>query len=301
MSWLPDGFTARGATREDVDLLLELVSAAEVHVDGVAEVDRHDVEMGFGRVGFDPAADCMIVLEGDLPVGWAEVHRGRAEADVRPTHSGRGIGTALLGWTERRARELGGASVEQVVSDHNLDAARLFRSNGYEPLWTAWILEIAFDEPPPVHLPPDAIAIRPYEPSSDERATYRLIDDAFTEWEGRESMAFEEWAAFVTRHGSFSPQLSRLAFDGDELVGAALSFDYQQDEEGWIQQVATKATHRHRGIARALLSEVFADFSRRGKRRCGLSTDSRTGALGLYERVGMRVRRSYTRYAKKLP
>jgi len=32
----------------------------------------------------------------------------------------------------------------------------------------------------------------------------------------------------------------------------------------------------------------------------GVSTDSRTGALGLYERVGMRVVRRYTRYTKHL-
>jgi hypothetical protein len=31
-----------------------------------------------------------------------------------------------------------------------------------------------------------------------------------------------------------------------------------------------------------------------------LSTDSRTGALGLYEHVGMRIVRSYTHYAKEL-
>ena len=32
----------------------------------------------------------------------------------------------------------------------------------------------------------------------------------------------------------------------------------------------------------------------------GVSTDSRTGALGLYEKVGMRVVRQYTRYRKRL-
>ncbi|HEX6230425.1 MAG TPA: GNAT family N-acetyltransferase [Actinomycetota bacterium] len=297
---LPDGYRARGATPEDVDVLLELVAAAEEHMDGVSEVDRHDVEMGFGRAGFDPATDCVIVLDDDLPVGWADVHRERAEADVRPSHHGRGIGTALLAWTERRARELGSTWVGQTITDANTAGAELFLANGYGVRWTSWILEIAFDEPPPVHLPPPGISIRPYDPATDAHATHRMIDRAFTEWEGRDPMPFDEWAAFVTRHGSFSPELSRLAFDGDELVGAALSFDYRQDEEGWVQQVATKATHRHRGIARSLLSEVFADFYRRGKRRCGLSTESRTGALGLYERVGMRVRRSYTKYTKSL-
>ena len=38
----------------------------------------------------------------------------------------------------------------------------------------------------------------------------------------------------------------------------------------------------------------------RGDRVCGLSTDSRTGALGLYENVGMHVTRSYTNLTKAL-
>ena len=54
------------------------------------------------------------------------------------------------------------------------------------------------------------------------------------------------------------------------------------------------------GIARALLQSVFAAYHATGRRRVGLSTDSRTGALTLYERIGMRVRRTYTSWAKDL-
>lgn len=297
---LPDGYSARPATRADVPIVFDLVAAAERHHDGVVEVAVDDVEMDFGRVGFEPGRDCVVVLAGDRAVGWANVHKERAEADVHPSHHGRGIGTALLRWTEARAREVGSPTVAQTVTDHDASAAELFRANGYEPAWTSWILEIAFDHPPPEHLPPEGVAIRPYDPDVDEQASYRLIDDAFGEWEGRTTLPFEEWAAFVIRHNAFSPELSRLAFDRDELVGAALAFDYGEGREGWVQQLATRATHRHRGIGRALLYAVFRAFYDRGKTSSGLSTESRTGALGLYQRVGMSVRRSYTRYSKSL-
>jgi hypothetical protein len=49
-----------------------------------------------------------------------------------------------------------------------------------------------------------------------------------------------------------------------------------------------------------LLRTSFGWFFDRGRRIAGVSTDSRTGALGLYEKVGMRVVRQYTRYAKRL-
>jgi mycothiol synthase len=58
--------------------------------------------------------------------------------------------------------------------------------------------------------------------------------------------------------------------------------------------------HQGRGAGRALLDESFRVFRARGHRACGLSTDSRTGAIGLYEHVGMHVRKSYTHRAKRL-
>jgi mycothiol synthase len=298
---LPEAFTQRAATAADVDAITELISACEAHDTGNVEIDRDDVVAGFGRDGFDPARDTILVHDGDALVAWAEVYRNRAEADVRPTHRGRGIGTLLLAWTEELARSHGEGKVSQTVTDANAGAAALFGARGYEPTRTAWLLEIRFDDasPPPPDLP-DGISIRPYDPSGDELAVYRLIDDAFSEWEGRDPIPFEEWAPYVIRHPSFSPEMSPLAFDGDELVGAVLSFDYASLDEGWIHQLATKATYRHRGIARALLRTAFRAFQERGKRRTGLSTDSRTGALSLYERVGMSVRSSYTRFTRVL-
>jgi ribosomal protein S18 acetylase RimI-like enzyme len=154
------------------------------------------------------------------------------------------------------------------------------------------------DAPPEVTAPP-GISIRPYR-GDDAEAAYRVIEDAFNEWPGRQPTKFEGWSAYVLGHAAFAPDLSRLAFDGDELVGVALCNDYEGQDEGWVPQVATKATHRHRGIARALLQSVFVAFHATGRRRVGLNTDSRTGALTLYERIGMRVRRSYTSWAKDL-
>lgn len=298
---LPDGLRHRQIGPGDVDILTELIAACEAADDGAAEVDRTDVEMTFGRDGFDPATDGVLVLEGETAAAWGNVYRERAEADVHPAYRGRGIGGAVLRWTEKRARELGAPKVGQTVTEANLGAGALLRAHGYGPTQTAWQLEIAFEDgPPPTPDPPEGIQIRRYDPSRDEHAAYRLIEDAFNEWPGRSPLSFEEWAPYVIRHGAFSAALSRLAFDGDELVGAALSFDYPGVDEGWIHQLATKATHRHRGIARALLHAAFGAFHERGRRRCGLSTDSRTGALTLYERVGMHVRRSFTRYTKTL-
>ena len=49
------------------------------------------------------------------------------------------------------------------------------------------------------------------------------------------------------------------------------------------------ATSGDRGLAQAILVDAFGEARAHGALLCGLSTDSRTGALGLYEKVGMTV------------
>jgi GNAT superfamily N-acetyltransferase len=295
---LPDGLTSRGTTLEDIDAITELVTICELDAHGVADVDRDDFVSGFSRTVFDPATDALLVFDGDATVAWAEVYRGRAEADVLPWHRGQGIGSALLNWTEERARELGFPDVGETKTDADAAAKALFLANSYEPTYTSWMIRKPLDGPQVRPDPPPGVEIRPYE-DRDARAAHRVIDAAFCEWPGRDPDPFESWSN-VLRHPAFAPELSPLAFEGDELVGVLLGYDYPEAGEGWVQQLATEANHRRRGIATALLGTAFASFRERGRSTAGVSTDSRTGALDLYERAGMRVERSYTRYTKRL-
>jgi mycothiol synthase len=299
MTTLPDipGLTTRAALRSDVASITALIAACETADNGLAEVHPTDVEHSFDVA--DAQGGVMVVEAADQLVGWATLANGRAEVDVHPEWRGRGIGSALLAWTEESARAAGMPEVLQVVTNANTSANLLFEGAGYRARYSSWILEMRLEDAPPEVTIPPGIAIRPYRPEHAE-AAYRVIEDAFNEWPGRQPTTFEGWSAYVLGHAAFAPDLSRLAFDGDELVGVALCDDYEGQDEGWVPQVATKATHRHRGIARALLQSVFAAFHATGRRRVGLNTDSRTGALALYERMGMRVRRTYTSWAKDL-
>jgi len=294
---LPEGLTHRSANAADAEAICELIAACELEDDGVVEVDRYDVTVGFERHGLEPDLNTLLAFEGEHLAAWAELYRGRAEADVRPPHRGRGIGAALLSWIEARAGALAEPRLGQTKTDANTGARELLITSGYEPSWTSWIIRMELARPPIPPVVPAGISIRPYEPS-DARLVHEVINDAFSEWPGRNPEPYEVWAPHVLAHPAFEPALSPLAFDGEELVGVVLSSDFP--EEGWIEQLATKATHRRQGIAQALLRTAFGGFYARGRRMAGVSTDSRTGALGLYERVGMRVVRQYTRYRKRL-
>ena len=60
-------------------------------------------------------------------------------------------------------------------------------------------------------------------------------------------------------------------------------------QSAFIARLATRKAERGRGLAQALLVDAFAAGRAHGALGFELSTDSRTGALSLYEKVGMVV------------
>jgi mycothiol synthase len=125
-----------------------------------------------------------------------------------------------------------------------------------------------------------------------------VIDEAFGEWPEAEATAFEDWAAETLGRPGFVPAHIGTTVQGDQIVGVAVLIE---DQDGsWVEQLAVHREHRGQGLARALLMHAFATTWRSGRRHCGLSTDSRTGARGLYEHVGMHVTRTSWEYAKLL-
>ena len=64
-------------------------------------------------------------------------------------------------------------------------------------------------------------------------------------------------------------------------------------DSGYVMSLAVRKDQRGRGLARALLVDCFEVSRGAGMARAELSTDSRTGALGLYERVGMEITQTW--------
>ena len=298
---LPDGFTARSPAPDDAADVYELYATCERLVQDEPDVQLEDIVADWARPSFDLAADAVVVLDGARIVAEGELFKGRrAEIAVHPDARGRGIGTALLGWSQRRARALGSPTVGQTVPDVDEGTRDLFRANGYEPRWTSWVLSYAIERPPPAPELPEGFAFRPFELGRDDREVYDVVEGAFGEWPDREPYAYEDWRAVTVETESFDPTLQVVIERDGRIVGTANTVDPVPHGEGWVHQLAVAREHRSRGLGRALLQQAFVNFHARGKHSVGLSTDSRTGALGLYEHVGMRVVRSYTHHAKQL-
>lgn len=295
---LPEGFAARPTTFDDVEAVTRLIAACELAIHGEIDSDRSEVEAFWRQPSFDLAADSLLVFEADRLVAEAEIFHGlRAEVSVHPGARGRGVGTMLLAWTEERARAVGSKLLGQTVPDENREAVKLLTGNGYTRLWTSWVLEIGLGERPPEPVLPDGLAIRDFAPGRDDHEVHEMIETAF-DWPHHDRSTFEDWAATTIGRENFEPWQMQIAVDGEEIVGAAAVGVYP--DGGWVDQLAVRSSHRGRGLGRALLQRAFVSFFDRGARRARLSTKSSTGALGLYERVGMHVTRWYTHYAKEL-
>ncbi len=297
---LPEGLTARPATTDDLDLVVALIRACEEHDHGRAELDPEDLAVDWARPGTDLSMMSMGVFDGEAMVAEAEAFEGRGEVNIHPDHRGHGIGTAILPWLHEVARTQG-PTLRQVAHDTDTTRRTFLLRHGYRETYTSWILSISLEHGIEAPVLPPGFAFRDFHPGVDDREAYQVIEDAFNEWDGRHPATFEDWAGLTIGRESFDPSNMLLAVDepSGEIVGVVFMIDYGIDD-GWIQQVATKATHRHRGIARAMLHRAFQVYGERGKRTVELSTDSRTGALGLYEKVGMRVVSSYTNYVIEL-
>ena len=115
-----------------------------------------------------------------------------------------------------------------------------------------------------------------------------MQEDAFLEWSDRERDTFGEWQATTTLRPGFEPWQLRVVVDpaGDVVAVALLQMS---EDCGFISRLATRKDQRGRGLAQALLADTFGVAREHGATRSELSTDSRTGALGLYEKVGMVV------------
>jgi mycothiol synthase len=275
----------------DAHAVFELMAAQELHDVGEVSIEEADIVGDWGRPSYDVSASTVGVFAGDRLVAYAEIMGAdRGDAAVHPEQRGRGIGTALAHWMQRRAREAGASRIGMPVPRGSA-GDRLLEALGYQVRWQSWILQLPEGAEIPARELPAGYAVREATPA-DHEACWTVVEDAFLEWSVRDRMPLEDWLATVTGRPGFAPWNLRVVTEpGGEVVGVTQVFLAGADGsiEGYINKVATRRDQRGRGIAQAMLVDAFATARAHGATRSALSTDSRTGALSLYEKVGMRV------------
>ena len=301
---LPEGLTSRPLQLSDARAVYEVMAADQVDQLGHAEIEEADIVGDWARPSFDVAASTMGVFDGDQLVGYAEVTAAdRGDAAVHPEYRGRGIGTALAHWMQDRARENGQGIIGMPVPEGS-HGDRLLAALGYRVRWTSWVLKLPEGVEVTERPLPDGYAVRAAT-EEEYPACHAVIEDAFLEWSVRDRERYEDFHASVVGRPGFEPWNLRVVTDGaGDVVGCGLvNLAESEDDrpaEAFISRLAVRRDQRNRGLAQVLLVDAFAVAREHGAGVSGLSTDSRTGALGLYEKVGMVTTDVWVNRAKDL-
>jgi mycothiol synthase len=287
---LPDGLTSRVLTPEDAQAVYELAAAQEQQDIGKVEIELADIVSDWSRPSWDIGTHTIGVLDGARMVAYAEqTGHDRCDCAVHPDYRRRGIGTALAGWLQDTVRGHGGKEYGSPVPEGS-PADRLLEKLGYRVRWTSWVLNLPERAVIQHRDLPEGYEIREARPV-EYPAVQNVKEDAFLEWSVREREPYEDFEASVIGRPGFEPWNMRVVTDpSGVIVGTALVLLYGEPAtEAFIDMLAVRQDQRHRGLAQALLVDAFAEGRRRGATRQALSTDSRTGALSLYQKVGMEI------------
>ena len=284
---LPDGLSARPLRLDDAAAVTAVMAAAELVDVGEVVIEEADIVAEWQRPSYDVGASSIAVLDGEQIIAYAELMGAdRGDAAVHPDHRGRGLGTALAHWMQGTGRSRG-ASVVGMPVPQGSAGDLLLAELGYRVRWTSWVLRLPAGARVPERSMPDGYTVRTAR-RAEHRACWTVLEDAFLEWSVRDRQSFEDWAAEVPGRPGFEPWNLRVAIDpSGEVVGVALVL--LNEGCGYVSRLATRADQRGLGLGQALLVDAFAESAVHGATVSELSTDSRTGALGLYEKVGMEV------------
>jgi mycothiol synthase len=315
---LPPGFSIRPPRPGDGDAIVEMMNEETRRLRGVAMVDLDWIVNPWTAPGVDRENDFAVVTDPAGEVAayvFVESHPPHTEVfsvgAVAMVHHGRGIGAALVGGVEWRARRFFASAPpgERIVMHAGTLAeeprvAALLHAQGYVEArrFAQMSIELEGDVSPPPAIP--GIEIRRLAPG-DEHAVYDCLTEAFTDhWGGN----WPPEAAWLHDHvhasSSFDPELWQLAWDGAHLAGVLIAEpDADGDPAiGHVANIGVRRSYRRRGIGEALLRTSFAQFHARGLRGVVLEvdTESVTGATRLYERLGMTATPRFSQWEKEL-
>jgi len=303
------------------------VLAASMDADGYDTTrSAGQLEGGLSALpGFDPAEDVRIAevqgkvvgfaygaLDGDHPeLGRILFHNG----SVLPRWRGQGIGRRLLAEAQLAAARHAARRPEPApatttlrafVGETDHDARRLLEHDGYGIARYAFsMVRPTLADPPRVSLP-EGIELR--QATRAERLPIgRAMNEAFADHWGMAAYSDEDARAFFEHPLFGQVDAWQVAWDGDRPVGGVLGFVNEEENtllgrrRGYTENIWTVREWRGRGIATALIGANLRFLAARGMTEAALMVDTQslTGALGLYEKVGFEQQHTNLIYQRR--
>ena len=309
---LPTGYSSRPPRHEDAEAIAALITASHREIGDDEVATAQDVLDDWQGVDIETQAIVVTASDGCI-VGSADILNRRnmrvsVYGNVAPSERGRSVGAFLVRWGEAWARQRMDAApdgakvaVEHFIDSQNDPALALLEALGYSRIRTVYVMAITLDSAPPAPVWPEGVRGRAFAPGQDERATWSAVETAFQDLLERPPGTFARWLA-MTESERREPVLWRLGEEVNTgaIVGTALGKRFSGG--GWVGGVGVRRDWRGKGLALALLHDLFGIYYASGVREIGLSVDadSPSSAPSLYTRAGMRVTKNIGIFRKTL-
>jgi mycothiol synthase len=263
--------------------------------------------------GMDPATDVLIAEANGQPVGYTKLMR-RINAEnmriywqwgfVKPEWMHKGIGRALLSFTEARAKAHAAANphsgpsyLRGVGEDTAYGKMALFEQNAYPIIrYFCFMQRKTLDDLPEAQLPP-GLELRPATPDQ-ARMIWDAKEEGFQDHWGFAPKSENEYLEWWADSEKQIP-LWQIVWDTarNEIAAVSINEIKELDNErygfkrGAINSLAVRRPYRKQGIARAMLVSGMQTLRDHGMTEATLGVDAENphNALRLYESVGFKI------------
>lgn len=285
--------------RQSQDEVVEMLTSplSDIATDSLGGFDDTGVLRAYGMVEVRPGRTVVrALLRGAVDPGWR----------------GRGIGRAVLAWTEGRGRQRLAATgtdlparLAVLVEEGARDQRRLYAAAGFSPIRWYTTMRRDLSVALPVAPPPPGVEVVPW--TDDLSEPVRLAhNETFADHWGSEPFSVESW----NHHDAhFAPAWSFVARTSDgDVAGYVMSGRYPQDWPvlgyscGFTDVLGVRRPWRGRGLASTLLVDAMRAYKDDGMEYASLRVDTAnpTGAVGLYERLGFEPTHGYVLYSVEI-
>ena len=292
---MPD-LTLRAPALDDVDAVVEVINRASRELRGRNDVDANAVEGWWAQPPpFDLARDAVVAVQDGRIVGYGDLGDQANDGTVFWLDVRGGALREIHAELERRAldRRAPHGVVRAIADESDSELAVILAERGYHRIRASYRMGI--DLRGRVFSPdwPAGASVRSAVEDVDEPLLHRIGEESFADHWGHTPTPYEEWLHWLRSMGEGDPALWFVAEVEGVAAGIAICRPHAHGnpECGWVSVLGVLREHRRSGLGTALLTHSFAELRRRGRltAELGVDAESTTGAVGLYERAGMRV------------
>jgi ribosomal protein S18 acetylase RimI-like enzyme len=298
-----------GVDPADAATAVRIITECDLAAIGERDSGDADIAHLLAIPTMDRDASCL-VLDGDEPVGLVWLENDATGRDTfldafcppgpraREVHD-LGIECGLLAAHVHRAAAGGGQWTVRAgcwLADEDYAAALV--AHGFAPSRTFYRMRIDSSSPEmPDAMPPlpPGVAIESSDTEELRRRVWAVDNASFAEHYNFTPRDFDEWWSFESTSTTRDPEgWWLLTVDGVDAAICLLDESRAELGDGYVGVLGVLKEFRGRGLAQLLLQRAFVrhrDLGRAGT-QLGVDAENGTGAVAVYEKVGMRVTRA---------